>query len=266
MADYIETLYGRTRRDDAAAPPLDGPLKVEVCVVGGGMAGLATALDLAERGRSVSLIERHRVGWGASGRNGGFVNPGLPVRVQDMVDRFGMDEARAFYALSRMGLALVRERLDRYRIDCDRVDGTLRCRMTNNGPGLHAMQDLMARHFGSEQEYWGQNRVREALHTTRYGEALLNREGFSVQPLDLTRGMARAFQQAGGRLYEQTPATRLRLGLHKSVHTPRGVIHAQQVVLAAGRRDDPGAKLCDGDCAASGGAAPGDRRAIFRVR
>ncbi len=234
MADYIETLYGRTRRDDAAAPPLDGPLKVEVCVVGGGMAGLATALDLAERGRSVSLIERHRVGWGASGRNGGFVNPGLPVRVQDMVDRFGMDDARAFYALSRMGLALVRERLDRYRIDCDRVDGTLRCRMTNNGPGLHAMQDLMARHFGSEQEYWGQNRVREALHTTRYGEALLNREGFSVQPLDLTRGMARAFQQAGGRLYEQTPATRLRLGLHKSVHTPRGVIHAQQVVLALG--------------------------------
>ena len=74
--EYIDSYYSRTRTDDVRRTPLDGTVEAETCVVGGGLAGLATALALAEKGRSVVLIEARRVGWGASGRNGGFVSPG----------------------------------------------------------------------------------------------------------------------------------------------------------------------------------------------
>src|SRR5271170_6153651 len=78
MADYTDTYYARTLTEPGERAPLEGTIDAETCVVGGGLAGLATALDLAERGRSVVLLERHRVGWGASGRNGGFASAGYP--------------------------------------------------------------------------------------------------------------------------------------------------------------------------------------------
>src|SRR5271166_811650 len=122
MADYTDSYYARTLAEPGERAPLDGTIEAETCVIGGGLAGLSTALDLAERGRSVVLLERHRVGWGASGRNGGFVSPGYPNGLPALVAKVGLDAARELYTLSRGAQTLLHERIARYAIDCGPVE------------------------------------------------------------------------------------------------------------------------------------------------
>src|SRR5262245_26542596 len=100
MPDYVDSYYARTVSEPGERPTLDGVLQAQVCVIGGGLAGLATALDLAERNCSVVLLERHRVGWGASGRNGGFMALGYAPGIPALVERVGLQQAREMYALT----------------------------------------------------------------------------------------------------------------------------------------------------------------------
>ncbi len=115
--NYPATYYVQKRTDDAPRPPLVGEHEAEVCVVGGGLAGINTALGLAEQGVSTILIEAKRVGFGASGRNGGFVGPGYSQGIDWLVDR-GMDHARALIDLTRDALPAIAKRTESHRSDC----------------------------------------------------------------------------------------------------------------------------------------------------
>src|SRR5262245_43922161 len=110
--DYIDSYYARTRTDDVRRLTLDGTVEAETCVIGGGLAGLATALALAERNRSVVLIEARRVGWGASGRNGGFVSPGYSLGLDKIERKLGRETAQTLFRLSLDAHARVRARAD----------------------------------------------------------------------------------------------------------------------------------------------------------
>lgn len=181
---------------------MGGTVDAEICVIGGGLAGLATALDLAERGRSVALIEAHRIDWGASGRNGGFLSPGYPKSAPELIQMVGTDHARELYALSLMGHGLVLDRIERYGIDCGPVEqGQVRCSMAGHREDLAGYCRLMNETFGLELEYWPSQRVREALATERYDEAFFNPHTFRLHPLNLARGTARALESLGGRLH-----------------------------------------------------------------
>ena len=106
--------------------PLAGRLTADVCVVGGGYAGVSAALELAERGFSVVLLEAQRIGWGASGRNGGQVIAGFGSDGECAIERqFSSADARRAWDVSMEGLRLIRERIERYRIDCDWRPGYL---------------------------------------------------------------------------------------------------------------------------------------------
>jgi gamma-glutamylputrescine oxidase len=236
VAGYVDSYYARTLAEPGDRPPLDGTIDAEVCVIGGGLAGLATALDLAERGRSVVLLERHRVGWGASGRNGGFASPGYPNGLPALVKKVGLTAAQAMYALSRGAQRLMRERIDRYAIDCGPVeDGALRCAMAGSDESLERYCADMARDFGVEMTYWPASQVRAALATTRYGDAFFNPYTFRLHPLNLARGYARAAESHGARIFEQSPALGLDLaGTRRSVRTARGTVRAETIVLAGG--------------------------------
>ncbi|HZX83014.1 MAG TPA: FAD-binding oxidoreductase [Reyranella sp.] len=145
MMDYVDNYYSRTVQERAEYPALTGDLHVETLVIGGGLAGCATALDLAERGRSVALIEANRIGWGASGRNGGFASEGFPIGYRDLTDRFGLAKARKIHAVARMGLALVRERIEAYAIDCGpNQAGALRCNIAGRGDDLAELRTFEA--------------------------------------------------------------------------------------------------------------------------
>src|SRR5436309_6044762 len=91
-----------------ARPPLTYDIDVDVCVIGGGLAGLTTAREIARRGWSVVVLESRRIAWGASGRNDGFVLPGFAESMDRIVSRVGLDHAKALWALSEMGLRYVR--------------------------------------------------------------------------------------------------------------------------------------------------------------
>ena len=108
-SDYPASWYAATREASALRPPLSGAVRADVAVVGGGFAGLHAARLLASRSLSVVLVERQRIAWGASGRNGGFVGAGFALRSGALIERLGADHARRLYALSQRGVAIVRE-------------------------------------------------------------------------------------------------------------------------------------------------------------
>ncbi len=231
LLEDAEGHHAATAAPGERYPVLEGELEVETCVVGGGLAGLATALDLAERGRSVVLLEAKRVGWGASGRNGGWVVPGFPTKMRDLADRVGEQEAAALYGHSRAGLRLVRERVARYGIGCTPTPGALRMATRAEGPIQGAYAEWLNRLCGESYEHWPEARVREHLATSHYADAWLNPEALAVQPMELARGYAAALVAQGGRIFEGSPVRRVAPG---RVTTAQGVVVAKHVVLATG--------------------------------
>src|SRR3979490_301223 len=125
LASYPESYYSATAALPAPAPPLASAITADVCIVGAGMAGCSAAMQLAERGLKVVLLEEQRAGWGASGRNGGQVLPGVSKGQAALERLIGPGDARAIWDISVEGLRLLRQRIARYAIDCDWVDGHL---------------------------------------------------------------------------------------------------------------------------------------------
>src|SRR5271170_771550 len=113
---YVETYYRPGAEGDPPRAPLSGHVEVEVCVVGGGLAGLTVALELARRGRKVCVLEAERIAWGASGRNGGFVSPGYSLSYQAIERRVGADDAKSLHRLSIEGAQAVTDNLVALRI------------------------------------------------------------------------------------------------------------------------------------------------------
>ncbi len=232
----VDSYYARTRTETLTFPRLDQDLDVDVAVVGGGLAGCGTALDLALRGVKVALIEARRIGWGASGRNGGFASEAFPIGWDKLGARVGLDRAREFQRLARLGLSLLRQRIDTYRIDCGPLQaGALRCNIAGAEDDLEAYRDFAARHFDLHYDHWPKARLREALSTTRYADALFTPTTLAVHPLNLNGGLARACAEAGVQVFENTPATGLSAAQgRREVATARGRIRADRVVLACG--------------------------------
>jgi len=233
---YIDSYYARTRQESMEHAALDGDLDVETLVIGGGLAGSAAALDLAERGHKVALIEGRRIGWGASGRNGGFASDGFPGGYMTLVAKLGLPRTRELHAIAVMGHQLLLQRIDAYAIACGPVvRGTLRCNIAGRGDDLLAFRDFMERSFGTHDEHWPRERVREALGTERYSDALFNPRTYAVHPLNLNLGMGRAAAEKGAQVFEATPALKLDLAApRKVVHTPKGRIRADRVILTCG--------------------------------
>lgn len=239
-AAHIASHYARTVRPgdalDEGWPALAGETEAHVCVAGGGLAGLTAALGLAERGKSVVLLEARRVAWGASGRNGGFVGQGFAADSETLLERLGPHHARRLYELSREGVALVRERIARHAIPCAPVDGWLRVSRRDRPGALARKRDLMATAFGVELEHWPREEVRAALASEAYYDGLLDPLAFHLQPLTYALALARAAAAAGVRLFEGSAVTGIdgfRTG-GGSVATAGGRVRAGSLVIACG--------------------------------
>lgn len=220
-----------------AWPSLQGCRQARVCVVGGGFAGLNTALGLVERGvRDVVLLESARVGFGASGRNGGFVFGGFSLGEQALLDQSGPERARALYEGTTAAVDRIRRRIIDYRIDCDHVEsGVIWANWFRDPAVLLKRQRLLEERFGAEWSWLPRDRLRQLIHSDRYGDGLFEQGAFHFHPLKYAIGLAEAICAGGAGVYERSAAVGLeRRGASWRVRTAQGEVDAEHVVLACG--------------------------------
>jgi glycine/D-amino acid oxidase-like deaminating enzyme len=235
------SLYADTARAAIATPPLDGDARVSVAIVGGGFTGLSAALHLAEKGADVAVLEAHEPGWGASGRNGGQVNPGLKYDPDQVEADFGPDLGRRMVAMSWDAPNVVFDLVRRHQIQCEASQaGTMRAAYTQSAvAGLRAAHAQTSRR-GMPVEFLDAAAMATATGTDRYLAGFLDRNGGHVNPLGYARGLAQAAAQAGARIHGGTPVRRLRRDSgHWQLETPTGTLRAERVIIATnGYTDD----------------------------
>ncbi|MEX3893938.1 FAD-binding oxidoreductase [Paraburkholderia sp. JPY432] len=233
----MQSFYEATVTRSSAYAPLNGRRSAHVCIIGGGLAGLSTALGLAERGvEDVVVLEAQQVGFGASGRNGGFVFGGYSLDCADLLKTLGPTRARELYALTTDAVELMRKRIARYRIDCDATDaGVILANWFDEPARLEAQRRLMRDSFGVDWEPIAADELAAQLKTNRYHGGLFERNAFHFHPLKYVLGVAAAAAQAGVTIHERSPVVGLRHdGAGFVVETPQGALDARHVVMAGG--------------------------------
>jgi gamma-glutamylputrescine oxidase len=233
----VPSYYRATATPYQPHAPLQGRQETRVAIIGGGFAGLNTALSLAEHGvRDVVVLEREQVGFGASGRNGGFVFGGYSLGEGALREQLGEQRARDVFQLTTAAVQRIRERVTRYAIPCDMVDqGIIWANWFRDPDVLRRRQRLLADHYGVHWEWMPQEELRERVRSQRYYDGLYERNALHLHPLNYAIGLAGAAAEQGVRLHENTDVWRLRReGQHWLVSTPQGELQAEQVVLACG--------------------------------
>jgi glycine/D-amino acid oxidase-like deaminating enzyme len=237
----MANLYEETAEPAIRAPALDGDARADVAVVGAGITGLSTALHLAEQGAKVVVLEAEQPGWGASGRNGGQVNPGLKHDPDTVEREFGRDLGGRMNAFAGAAPGFVFDLIERHGIRCDaRRNGTLRAAIRpKHAAQVRATAEQLARR-GAPVELLQGSSLEQATGTARYRVAMLDRRGGDLNPLSFARGLARAALGAGAGVHGGTRALGMkRVGELWRIETAGGMLSAPQVVLATnGYTDD----------------------------
>ena len=215
-------------------PRLTFDLDVEACVIGGGLAGLTAARELARRGWSVAVLEAQTVASGASGRNLGFVLPGFLESIERIIERVGLEHAKELWALSERGLDYVRETIRETEMPGVKpVNGWLSVSKFREDPRLGEQARWLREECGAQAEAWSAEQVQEQLKSPLYQNAIHFPRAFHIHPMNYAIGLAAAAEQAGVRIFEHTPALSLDPdGIRKRVGTPSARVRAAKIVLA----------------------------------
>jgi len=229
---YGNSWYAATMRDAPVRPSLAFDLDVDVCVIGGGLAGLTTAREVACRGWSVVLLEAGRLAQSASGRNTGFVLPGFGADADALIARVGFDRTKDLWALAQAGLDYVRDAIRANgAAGIDPQPGWLYVSKKDNGDEFLDYVRLLDR-LGCEVEAWPTERVRAVLRSQRYFHGINYLRAFVLHPLNYALSLAAAAERDGARIFEHTPALSIDpTGVRKRIVTPGARVRASHVVL-----------------------------------
>jgi gamma-glutamylputrescine oxidase len=233
-ATHVGSWYAASTPPAVARAALHGEAVADVCVVGGGIAGCSTALHLAQRGYSVVLLEEHRVGWGASGRNGGQAIFGLACGQDRLESLLPGADARAAWDVSVAGLGLLRELVAQHAIDCDLVAGQMHVAIKPRQlRELAAEHDDLRNRLGYDSvRLLDRAALRAVLASDRYIGGLHDSNGAHLHPLKYTLGLAAAAERAGVRIHEGSRALSWeRDGSGLRAHTVRGEVRCRQLAL-----------------------------------
>ena len=231
--EHTGSYYAASANEHTDYPVLQGAQSADVCVVGAGFTGVSTALTLAERGYSVVLLEANRVGWGASGRNGGQIINGMSGLAK-IEKKYGPSVKSMVENLRWRGNDLIRERVARYDIQCDLKDGYLEVATKPSQVAWldEYVADREALNSGHRYEVWDREKTRSMLGTDAFhGGFICYRDGH-LHPLNLCIGEARAAHQLGVQIFEQSPVVDIVHGPRPRVNTEQGYVEADSVVLA----------------------------------
>ncbi len=237
MTELPASYYRATATAYGGFAPLTGRQARRVVVIGGGYAGLNTVLGLAERGvTDVALLEGDDIGFGASGRNGGFVFAGYSRGEEALVRQLGQEHAKALFLSTLGGVQLIRARVGKYRIPCAMVDeGVIWANWFRKPRVLRERQQFLAEQFGVHWDFVPRATLRELLRSERYSDALWERSAVHLHPLNYAIGLAQAAAAKGVAIHEHSAVRELtRQGQGWRVRTAEGEIDAQHVVLCCG--------------------------------
>jgi gamma-glutamylputrescine oxidase len=224
---YYEASATRPLADD---PMLDGTLEADVCVIGAGFAGLSVALECRARGLSVIVLDAHRPGWGASGRNGGQTLVGF-AKDEVIEKQLGLEGARAAWAMSVEGVALVRERIERYGIQCDFTPGYLTvATKLKRVPDLRSwMEDASSRWGYTKLSWLDTDEVRARVASERYLAGVYDPFSGHLHPLKYCLGLAEAARNEGALLFAHSPVIEVVRGARPVVRTATGEVRCRFV-------------------------------------
>jgi gamma-glutamylputrescine oxidase len=230
---YPGSYYAASANPAPERPALTGAVDAEVCIVGAGYSGLSTGLHLAEKGYRVVIVEGARVGWGASGRNGGQVVNGLNASLATIVKRYGPEIGGFVGKIVQEGGKIIRQRIEQYDIQCDYKPGNLfavfNARQMRE---LEHKQALWRQHGMDDHELLDRQGMRKHVGSDAYFGGMIDHSGGHMHPLNLCLGEAAAIEKNGGTIYEMSPVTAVD---HDSdnpvIRTARGEVRCNTLVL-----------------------------------
>ncbi|MGF0537260.1 NAD(P)/FAD-dependent oxidoreductase [Agrobacterium sp. ES01] len=229
---HAPSWYAHSANDKRVRDPLVGELSADVCIIGAGFTGISAALQLAENGYSVIVVEGERVGYGASGRNGGQIVNGYSRDLETIARRYGQDKADALGKMSLEGGAIIRERVAKYGIQCDLVDGGFFAAFTDKQ--IREMAHVKAhweKHGHDGLEMVSKSDVGKYAKSDRYAGGMIDKRGGHIHPLNLVLGEAAAVESLGGRIFENSRVIDLKMGANPVVKTDKGQVTAKYVLV-----------------------------------
>jgi gamma-glutamylputrescine oxidase len=230
---YPQSYYAASANIAPERARLDGDVDTDVCIIGAGYTGLSSALFLLEHGYKVTVLEAAKVGFGASGRNGGQIVNSYSRDI-DVIERtVGPKQAQLLGRMAFEGATIIRERVDKYNIKCDLKQGGVFAAITPKQMGhLEAQQKLWERYGHTQLELLDKRRIGQAIGSELYVGGLLDKTGGHIHPLNLALGEAAAIESLGGVIHEQSAAIRIERGASPVVHTELGKVRARFVIVA----------------------------------
>ena len=237
MTERCNSYYTATLDQNIAWPVLRGQHRVDVAIIGGGFTGVATAVELAEQGLKVAIVESRRIGWGASGRNGGQVTGSLSgdgAMRKQMGKTLGREVDDFIWHLRWRGHEIIRQRVEKYGIHCDLKFGHLHAAYKpSHLPELRAAhEEAVRRGMEDEVSLLDRSQVRDILESDLYHGAVHNRRNMHLHPLNLCVGEALAAHRLGALIFENSEVLEIIHGDTPGIRTAHGRIDAKQVLLA----------------------------------
>jgi len=231
--EHAPSYYAATAVDMREHPRLEGDVRCDVCVVGGGLTGISAALYLAERGYDVVLLEGRRLGWGASGRNGGQIGSGQRKSQSDLEQEVGKQHARRLWDLFLETRREVLDRIEKHKIDCDyRPGGMSAAQKPSHADYYKAYAEKLQRDYDATTvRYVDKAETAVMTGSERFHGGILDTEAGHMHPLNYALGLGRAAVEAGVRIFENTLAESYKAGPPAVVRTASGTVTADYVVL-----------------------------------
>lgn len=231
---YESSYYVDSANNKKDYPQLQGELDCDICVIGAGFTGLSAALHLAEQDYKVVLLEAERVGWGASGRNGGQVCQGHNMDHEDMIQKVGREKADALWDMSLESVELVRELIAKHNIQCDLKQGVLHvAAKPGHSDELKASVEYKREVLGYDDiEYVEPQQVQQMLGTDRYFAGEYWKKGAHLHPLNYALGLAEAADKAGVKIFENSRVSSYKAGTDARVEAGNGVVRPRYILLA----------------------------------
>lgn len=230
-----DSYWAATANADRVRPPLASELQVDVAVIGAGFTGLSAAYHLQQAGVSTAVLEQQRVGWGASGRNGGHLLPGFKHGFRQLAEAWGLDAARQMLEMARAALDLVERLVHEHGIECSyaRCGNLWAAHKPRHVERFKRDQEFLAERLGYETWVLERGEMHRELGTDRYHGVHVDPHGASFHPLNFTLGLADVVERLGGRLYDRTPVTGIaKRGGGFVLTTPEGRVRAAHVIVA----------------------------------